>query len=228
MQNKFETSKNTEEINKEINKDIINKKRPRLYNIRKARQLGYFYNFETGRYETYRKFSNLSIIKSLSHFVSGTYKKKIKMNYLINNIDESSNLILKTKIFKIIDKSILTKNKNKFKKYFTLFKIYLFIKKQKNFMESKIFFEFIEKKFIKRVLFKLILNLNMIFENILKASKLEYRFMRKSHTVISRFSFRMFHHKKFKYVNKKTKKNRKEYKLIQNSEYKFKQFKNIN
>ena len=76
MQNKFETSKNTEEINKEINKDIINKKRPRLYNIRKARQLGYFYNFETGRYETYRKFSNLSIIKSLSHFVSGTYKKK--------------------------------------------------------------------------------------------------------------------------------------------------------
>ena len=52
--------------------------------------------------------------------------------------------------------------------------------------------------------------------------------MRKHHTVISRFSFRIFNHKKFKYVNKKTKKNRKEYKLIQSSEYTFKQFKNIN
>ena len=68
----------------------------------------------------------------------------------------------------------------------------------------------------------------MIFENILRASKFEYRFMRKHHTVISRFSFRIFNHKKFKYVNKKTKKNRKEYKLIQSSEYNFKQFKNIN
>ena len=162
------------------------------------------------------------------HFVLGTSNKKVKMNNFINNIDENSNLLLKPKMFKIIDNTVLTNNKNKFKKYFTLFKIFLFLKKQKYFMESKLFFEFIEKIFIKKVLFKLILNLNLIFENILRASKFEYRFMRKHHTVISRFSFRIFHHKKFKYVNKKTKKNRKEYKLIQSSEYKFKQFKNIN
>ena len=74
-------------------------------------------------------------------------------------------------MFKIIDKNILNKNKNKFKKYFTLFKIFLFFKKQKNFIENKIFFEFIEKIFMKKVLFKLILNLNMIFENVLRASK---------------------------------------------------------
>ena len=235
MQNKLENKEeNKEEINEEINeeetKKKITKKRPRLYHIRKARQLGYFYNFETGVYNTstFRKYSKLMRREVCFHFALGTSNKTVKMNKFLNIIDENYNVLLKPKMFKIIDKTILTENKNKFKKYFTLFKIFLFLKKQKYFFESKIFFEFIEKIFIKKVLFKLILNLNLIFENILRASKFEFKFMRKHHTVISRFSFRIFHHKKFKYVNKKTKKNRKEYKLIQRSEYKFKQFNNIN
>lgn len=174
-----------------------------------------------------RRFSNFKFIKNLPNFVRGKYKKKLKKSNKekkksIYNFYKNSNLILRTKLLKEIDKNILNKSKYEFKKYFNIFKIFLWIKKQKNFIESKIFLKFLEKKILKKIIFKLILNLKMFFENILKASKLEYRFMRKSHTVISRFSFRIFHHKKFKYVNKKTKKNRKEYKLIQNSEYKFK------
>ncbi len=180
MQNKLEKKEEIkkeeikkEEIKKEEIKSNKTNKRPRLYHIRKARQLGYFYNFETGEYNTsiYRKFYGLMLREFFFHFASGTYKKNVKMNDFINNIDENYNLILKPKMFKIIDKNILNKNKNKFKKYFTLFKIFLFFKKQKNFIENKIFFEFIEKIFMKKVLFKLILNLNMIFENVLRASK---------------------------------------------------------
>jgi hypothetical protein len=124
LQNRVKTRKKKEINNEEIEIGR-NKKKYRLYDIRKARQFGYFYNFEKGRYDPYRKFSNLNVKNFLFHFVLGTYNKQLKLEYLINNVEENSNLIVKPNFLKIVDKSILNKNKNKFKKYFTLFKIFL-------------------------------------------------------------------------------------------------------
>jgi hypothetical protein len=66
----------------------------------------------------------------LPNFVRGKYKKKLKKSNKekkksIYNFYKNSNLILRTKLLKEIDKNILNKNKYEFKKYFNIFKIFL-------------------------------------------------------------------------------------------------------